>query len=43
MSNQMVLRGGSVLTPPGHARPTYRNFFPHGARCALTGVRLASA
>jgi ergothioneine biosynthesis protein EgtB len=43
MSNQMVLRGGSALTPPGHARSTYRNFFPHGARWALTGVRLADA
>ena len=41
MSNQMVLRGGCALTPPGHARTTYRNFFPHGARWALSGVRLA--
>ena len=41
MSDQMVLRGGCALTPPGHARATYRNFFPHGARWALTGVRLA--
>ncbi len=41
MSNQMVLRGGCALTPPGHARATYRNFFPHRARWALTGVRLA--
>ncbi|MDX6326391.1 MAG: hypothetical protein QOK15_2745 [Nocardioidaceae bacterium] len=43
MSSQMVLRGGSALTPPGHARSTYRNFFPHGARWALTGLRLADA
>ncbi|KRE63527.1 ergothioneine biosynthesis protein EgtB [Nostocoides sp. Soil756] len=41
MSGQMVLRGGCALTPPGHARVTYRNFFPHASRWALSGVRLA--
>jgi ergothioneine biosynthesis protein EgtB len=41
MVNQQVLRGGSCLTPAGHVRPTYRNFFPPGARWPMTGVRLA--
>ena len=41
MSSQMVLRGGCALTPPGHARVPYRNFFPPAARWPMTGVRLA--
>ena len=41
MVNQYVLRGGCCATPPGHARITYRNFFPAQARWPFTGVRLA--
>jgi ergothioneine biosynthesis protein EgtB len=41
MSGQQVLRGGSCLTPRGHVRPTYRNFFPPAARWQMTGVRVA--
>lgn len=41
MVNQMVLRGSSAYTPAGHARTTYRNFFPTHARWQMTGLRLA--
>ena len=42
MSGQAVLRGSSSYTPPGHARTTYRNFFPPHSRWMVSGVRLAT-
>ena len=41
MCSQFVLRGSCFLTPAGHARLTYRNFYPPASRWMASGLRLA--
>jgi len=40
MTSQFVLRGSCFLTPYGHERLTYRNFYPPASRWMASGIRL---